>query len=307
MQTTTGLKTLVFLLLFAIGTELLHSAPDQIDQLFNPGPPSKFRIELQPIQKRFLIKFGRAEKQRTEDFKEELDAIYELIERYKHEFPNEIAPTLWNLAQIHYRFFDDPEGAIRLLKKLKMLAPHTSEAKKADLEIEKIPILTAGWAVFETLKEGTAFPPFETKDIEGQPLILKAYQGKAVVLNFWTAKELFAITNHRNLQEFHDKYSLRGLEVLGINMNEDETLFRDFLRENNVKWRQHFDGKGFFFNEIARKYGIPNLQYMIVLDRKGRIVALDPPLKDDLESAIVKALKTVDPADNVKDADGLTP
>jgi hypothetical protein len=78
--------------------------------------------------------------------------------------------------------------------------------------------------------------------------------------------------------------------VIGLNMDEDEARVRSYLKTNNVPGRQYFDGRG-LRNELALKYRIGQADYAFVLDRQGRIVAMEPESREDVEKALVKALK----------------
>ena len=42
-----------------------------------------------------------------------------------------------------------------------------------------------------------------------------------------------------NLRKYHDK----GLEIIGVSLDEDRPTLERFIKEKKIPWQQYFDGK----------------------------------------------------------------
>jgi peroxiredoxin len=82
-------------------------------------------------------------------------------------------------------------------------------------------------------------------------------------------------------QQQHDK----GLEIVGVNLDENEKKLRDTIKEQGVTWTMLFPSKT--GSDIAIKWGIMPIPKIIVVDRKGTIRHVDV-LGEDLAAAVGK-------------------
>jgi peroxiredoxin len=90
-----------------------------------------------------------------------------------------------------------------------------------------------------------------------------------------------------NVKKVYDAYHAKGFDVLGISLDSDEEKLKSFLKENEMPWRQYFDGQG--DKKISRKYGITRIPTTFLLDGNGKIIEKD--LRGEkLEEAVEKAI-----------------
>jgi thiol-disulfide isomerase/thioredoxin len=73
-------------------------------------------------------------------------------------------------------------------------------------------------------------------------------------------------------QELHDK----GLEVIGVNLDEDKAAMEAFAKKQGLTWPNFFDGKK-WGNQIGRRYGINSIPTLWVFDKKGMLVSTKEP------------------------------
>ncbi len=136
-------------------------------------------------------------------------------------------------------------------------------------------------------KAPTAFP--EVMDIAGKPLSLDDYKGKVVLIDFWATWCGPCIAELPNVLKTYEKYHDQGFEIVGISLDnaDAEQKFKDFIAENGMTWRHHFDGKG-WENEVAQAYGIKSIPATYLLDTEGKIVRVG--LRGDALGETVGAL-----------------
>jgi Thioredoxin-like len=284
---TGGLRRTIFTLATAcaVGATLLGA--DDIRDLFAPGP-TPLQRELRPIYDRIHAKLETGSHDRNL-FTNELNAIDEILQRYAQERPEIVAEHRYDLALAHWRVFHEPKQAIALLEQLKRDFPQTSYAKKADLDIDAIPKIEAGIALRKTIEVGKPFPDFDVRDLSGEALSVANYRGKPVLLLGWSVSTA-PLMQFNKLIALQKKYAPDTFEVIGLSMGQDERPVRDYLNTNHIAWRQYFDGRG-VRNELVLKYNIGLAHYAFVLDRQGRVLAIDPTTIDEVEAALVKALQ----------------
>jgi thiol-disulfide isomerase/thioredoxin len=123
-----------------------------------------------------------------------------------------------------------------------------------------------------SLVVGTLFPGFVEKDLQGRTLSLADYKVKIVLIDFWATWCGPCVSELPHVLKTYNKYHSDGFEVIGISLDQDETLLREFLKKNDISWSQYFDGQG-WQNKFARLYDVNSIPATFLLDREGKIVA----------------------------------
>ena len=133
---------------------------------------------------------------------------------------------------------------------------------------------------------GKVLPDFSSAvDLEGKPISLADYRGKVVLLDFWTTWYTDRIPT---LETVYEKYHNRGFDIIGISLDVDETVLREFIEENPLPWRQIFDGKR-YEGPLAQRYVVRSVPRMFLLDREGKVISVT--VKDShLDKLVAKQL-----------------
>jgi hypothetical protein len=94
----------------------------------------------------------------------------------------------------------------------------------------------------------------------------------------------------RDISPTYQQYKDRGFEILGINLDEPATKDKALkaIKENNATWRHIYTGKG-FADESVNTYGVSGIPLQILIDKDGKILAIDHFLGEKLTAAL-KAL-----------------
>lgn len=77
-----------------------------------------------------------------------------------------------------------------------------------------------------------------------------------------------------NVKATYEKFHDSGFEIIGISLDQDRDALTGFVKQQGLAWPQYFDGKG-WSNKLAARNGIQSIPATFLLDREGRIVAMN--------------------------------
>jgi len=136
-------------------------------------------------------------------------------------------------------------------------------------------VLTAGlvYTVSGTLKEriveaGETAPKFTLKTDQGRQVSRADFGGKLLVLNFWATWCQPCVEEIPSLNEFAKKYSDQGVVVLGVSVDRNEKLYRDFVQRNKLAFLTMRDPEA----NLSGQYGTFKYPETYIIDRNGKVV-----------------------------------
>lgn len=222
------------------------------------------------------------------DLGPELKEFDELLAKHKGEKTDDVAQILLMKAMLFAQVLDDDEKAKPLLEQVKRDYPDTKPGKNVDQILENMSKQAEAKKIRRSLKEGTKFPDFEEKDLDGKALSIANYKGKVVLVDFWATWCGPCVGELPNVLKAYEANHAKGFEIIGISLDQDEKKLRDFIKDRKMPWQQFFDGKG-WGNKLAAKYGVNSIPATYLLDGEGKIIGKD--LRGDaLSEAVTKAL-----------------
>jgi peroxiredoxin len=238
------------------------------------------RTELQALITKINAKLTAGQKTEA-DLAPELKEFDALLAKHKSEKTDEVAEVLFMKADLYQEVFKDSKKADGLMSQLQKDFPDTEAAKRAK-QIQEVNKVRAN------LTEGTKFPDFSEKDLEGKPLSVANYKGKVVLVDFWATWCPPCRAELPNVIKTYEANHKAGFEIIGISLDQDKQKLATFIKDKNMTWAQYFDGKG-WQNVLAQKYGVQSIPATYLLDRQGVIIGKD--LRGvELEQAVTKAL-----------------
>lgn len=112
-------------------------------------------------------------------------------------------------------------------------------------------------------------PSFARTDLDHKPLDLRAYRGKVVLLNFWATWCAPCQLEMPHFVAWQKNYGPRGLQVIGISMDDDPALVRALSRKLRLNFPVAMgDAK------LGKLYGgVLGLPVTFLIDRNGAIQA----------------------------------
>ncbi|HYY69845.1 MAG TPA: TlpA disulfide reductase family protein [Terriglobales bacterium] len=138
-------------------------------------------------------------------------------------------------------------------------------------------------------KNGSVAPDFELKSLEGKPVRLSDFRGKAVLLNFWATWCAPCKVEMPWFVDLQKQYGTQGLQVIGVAMDDSgEEAIAKFAGEMGVNYPVLI-GK----EAVGDAYGgVEFLPTTFFIDRQGRVVDRVFGLvgHSDIEDNIKKAL-----------------
>jgi thiol-disulfide isomerase/thioredoxin len=112
-------------------------------------------------------------------------------------------------------------------------------------------------------------PNFTLKSLDGTPLRLSDYRGKVILLDFWATWCAPCQEEIPRFVEWQSKYQDRGLQVIGMSMDDSPEPVQKFGREFRMNYPVALETQ-----DVASKYrGIFGLPVNIVIGRDGKIKA----------------------------------
>ena len=136
---------------------------------------------------------------------------------------------------------------------------------------------------------GNTVPDFSATDLDGNPISLEQYRGKVVLLDFWAVWCEPCIAEMPTVKRVYDTYKDEGFDIIGISLDSDEESLRNYLKENEIPWRQVFSAKG-WDSPVSQQYGIRAIPALWLIDKEGKLIS-HKARGEALENMVVEALK----------------
>jgi thiol-disulfide isomerase/thioredoxin len=128
------------------------------------------------------------------------------------------------------------------------------------------------------LKRGSIGEPmndFTQDDVNKRPVAFAQYnKGKYVLVDFWASWCHPCRAENPNVLKAYHLYKDKGLDILGVSLDEDSAAWKKAVLEDKLPWTQVSDLKG-WQNAVAVAYGIRGIPDNFLVDPNGIIVAKD--------------------------------
>jgi len=127
-----------------------------------------------------------------------------------------------------------------------------------------LPALSGCWSGSRPSRIGSAAPDFTVKDSE-RSVTLSQFRGQVVVLNFWATWCPPCIEEMPSLVQMQERMKAKGVTVLAVSVDVDESNYRRFLRDHNVNLLSVRDAD----QKSNELYGTFKFPETYIIDRNG--------------------------------------
>lgn len=123
----------------------------------------------------------------------------------------------------------------------------------------------------QLLARGQPAPTFTLEDVDGNLVSLNDFKGKYVYIDFWQTLCPRSGRELPYLLDLHSDYENDNIEFVSISVNEDENVWRDYVKKNkdigtSLRVTQSWDSKTY------SDYQVSGLPTFILIDTEGNII-----------------------------------
>jgi thiol-disulfide isomerase/thioredoxin len=135
-------------------------------------------------------------------------------------------------------------------------------------------ILSSSVTVKAQLKIGEGVPEIELKSKVDTIIRLSSFNGKVVLIDFWASWCGPCREGNPYIQKLYKKYKDAGFEVFAVSLDVNKALWLKAIRQDRLTYTQVIDSTG-WLSKVAEKYFVDALPTNFLLDRAGKIVAIN--------------------------------
>ena len=137
---------------------------------------------------------------------------------------------------------------------------------------------------------GKSAPDFSVIALDGNPISLREYRGKVILLHFWKVWRDFGTAETSDIKKVYDTYKDTGFDIIGVCLDSEEAIMRslrNYIKVNGIQWRQIFDAAAY---SLLQQYDIAGVPEMWLIDRKGKLITHKAG-RENLEMLVAEAVK----------------
>ena len=121
---------------------------------------------------------------------------------------------------------------------------------------------------------GGMAPNFELTTPDGKKLSLYDLRGHIVLLDFWASWCAPCLAEVPNLKAIYEKYHGKGLNILGVSLDEKEAAWKSAIERKGLTW-QHVSSLKGWKCPVAQRFKVTGIPRMYIIDAQGKIIAQD--------------------------------
>ncbi len=117
------------------------------------------------------------------------------------------------------------------------------------------------------VEAGDRAPNFRITTDSGKQITPRDFGGKVLVLNFWATWCAPCAQEAPSLNEFAKMLASSGVVVLGISVDRNEKLYKNFLQRFQIGFETARDP----YEDINYRYGTYKIPESYIIDREGKV------------------------------------
>ena len=149
--------------------------------------------------------------------------------------------------------------------------------------------ICSGFVTKAQPKAGDMAPEISLPNTKDSIVRLSSYRGKVVLIDFWASWCGPCRSANPGVVRLYNKYKAQGFEVFGVSLDSKKSAWKNAIAEDHIKYIQVID-QGTWNLSVADKYGVNQIPTSFLLDKTGKIIAVD--LDDEkLENSVKELLQ----------------
>ena len=142
----------------------------------------------------------------------------------------------------------------------------------------------------QRIEPGRMAPEFTLARRDSSLVSLADYRGKVVVLDFWASWCRPCRASFPWVREFYEEYREKGVEIIGVSIDENKASWEKALDEERLPWPQVIDEIEKVRSRVGGLYHVLAVPMFVVVDKEGKIVVRAHMEKKELSAVVEKVL-----------------
>ena len=152
-------------------------------------------------------------------------------------------------------------------------------------------------SLMEKIKEnigiGKKAKDFAVTLLDGADFKLSAAKGRVVFIDFWATWCPPCRKAIPLIKDIYAENKDRGLEIIGISLDEDEEKLKSYIKEKEMDWKINYSGKG-WYDDTVKLYNVSSIPSTWLIDKSGKLRFFDVH-EEELKKAIEELInETID-------------
>ncbi|HSU66550.1 MAG TPA: redoxin family protein [Tepidisphaeraceae bacterium] len=127
--------------------------------------------------------------------------------------------------------------------------------------------------------------------VDGSTVDTESLKGRILVVDFWATWCGPCMGMVPHMVEMNQKYSAKGLQIIGISLDQDQSSLLRVTKEKGMSWPEDFTGGS---DKIVQQYCGEGIPFTVLVSPAGKVLYAGHPAAG-LDGAIEKAFKETPP------------
>jgi peroxiredoxin len=128
----------------------------------------------------------------------------------------------------------------------------------------------------QMIRVGAVPPNISMTSPQGKNYSLADLKGQVVLLDFWASWCRPCRMNNPELVRIYNKYKKQGFTVYSVSLDRNAQSWEQAILKDGLAWEYHVSDLKYWQSAPAKMYGITSIPRTFLLDKDGKIVAINP-------------------------------
>ncbi|MGB0861888.1 MAG: TlpA family protein disulfide reductase [Saprospiraceae bacterium] len=128
----------------------------------------------------------------------------------------------------------------------------------------------------QMIRVGAIPPNIAMTSPQGKTYSLADLKGQVVLLDFWASWCRPCRFNNPELVSIYKKYKDQGFTVYSVSLDRNAQSWEQAILKDGLEWEYHVSDLKYWQSEPAKMYGVNSIPRTFLLDKDGRIAAINP-------------------------------